>query len=233
MRCKAQRDGHGSVAGDHRTIYKAAFILATIALAAPVLAQDAGIEPATQISDRDFAQSSGAAPPYTPTDSQPSESRSPDSRAWWSRVLDGHLALGAGMTYQYDGSKGTDLVFAMWSTRDDRYELAAFRFLTPQTRLGCALAESNWVFEASRRWRLNWKSIDHSGLDLFFGFGAAYKTETDDLNGSNLNFAEQLGWRFPQQAHGGRVEFAIRHVSNAGLKKPNRGEDFLTLAYVF
>jgi hypothetical protein len=30
-----------------------------------------------------------------------------------------------------------------------------------------------------------------------------------------------------------RVEFSIRHVSNAGLKKPNRGEDFLTLAYVF
>jgi hypothetical protein len=47
------------------------------------------------------------------------------------------------------------------------------------------------------------------------------------------NFAEQLGWRFPKQPSGGRVEFAIRHVSNAGLKKPNRGEDFLTLAYVF
>ena len=63
--------------------------------------------------------------------------------------------------------------------------------------------------------------------------GAAYKTKTDDLNGSNWNFAEQLGWRFPQQANSGRVEFALRHVSNAGLKKPNRGEDFLTLAYVF
>jgi hypothetical protein len=65
--------------------------------------------------------------------------------------------------------------------------------------------------------------IEHSGLDLFFDFGAAYKTKTDDLDGSNWNFAEQLGWRFPQQANGGRVEFVLRHVSNAGLKKPNRG----------
>jgi Lipid A 3-O-deacylase (PagL) len=29
------------------------------------------------------------------------------------------------------------------------------------------------------------------------------------------------------------MEFAIRHISNAGIKKPNKGEDFLTLAYVF
>jgi hypothetical protein len=203
---------------------KALLILATIAVAAPVLAQEAGIEPASQISDRGVAQSSGDAPP---------DSRSPNSRAWWSRVLDGHFAVGVGMTYQYDGSKGTNLGTATWTSSQDHYELAAFRFLTAQTRRGDPLAEPNWVFEASRRWRLHWKAIDHSGIDLFFGMGAAYKTETDDLNGSNWNFAEQLGWRFPQQAHGGRVEFAIRHISNAGLKKPNRGEDFLTLAYVF
>jgi len=184
------------------TICKAALMLTTIALAAPALAQDAGME-------------------------------TPNSRTWWSAVLDGHLAVGAGMTYQYDGSKGTDLGVATWTSSQDHYELAAFRFLTAQTRRGDPLAEPNWVFEASRRWRLHWKLIDRSGMDLFFGMGAAYKTKTDDLNGSNWNFAEQLGWRFPQQTRGGRVEFAIRHVSNAGLKKPNRGEDFLTLVYVF
>jgi hypothetical protein len=147
--------------------------------------------------------------------------------------MDGHFALGAGLTYQYDGSKGTDLGVATWTSNQDHYEVAAFRFLTAQTRRGDPLAEPNWIFAASRRWRLHWKLIDHSGMDLFFGMGAAYKTKTDDLNGSNWNFAEQLGWRFPKQPSGGRVEFAIRHVSNAGLKKPNRGEDFLTLAYVF
>lgn len=156
-----------------------------------------------------------------------------DSTGSDSPSLDGHFALGAGMTYQYDGSKGTTVAVATWSTHDDHYELAAFRFLTAQTRFGCALAEPNWVFEASRRWRLHWSLIDRSGVELFVGAGAAYINKTDNLNGSNWNFAEQLGWRFPKQASGHRLDFAIRHVSNAGIKKPNRGEDFLTLAYVF
>jgi len=150
-----------------------------------------------------------------------------------SFLLEGRFSFGVGMTYQYDGSKGTTLALASWSTGNDHYELGAFRFLTPQTRLGCALAEPNWVFEASRRWRLHWRLLDRSGVELFFGGGAAYKNKTDDLNGTNWNFAEQLGWRFPKQAGYGRLEFAIRHISNAGIKKPNRGEDFLTLAYVF
>jgi Lipid A 3-O-deacylase (PagL) len=221
-----------SAADDLRTIYKAV-MLVSIAVAAPVLAQDAGVDLASQIRDHDFAQPSEGATPYTQIDAQPSKGPSANSRVWWSRVLEGHLALGAGITYQYDGSKGTNLGVATWTSTEDHYELAAFRFLTAQTRLGDPLAEPNWVFEASRRWRLHWKLIGDSGLDLFVGAGAAYKTKTDDLNGSNWNFAEQLGWRFPRRANGGRVEFAIRHVSNAGLKKPNRGEDFLTWAYVF
>src|ERR1700722_8761475 len=150
-----------------------------------------------------------------------------------SDFLDGHLALGSGMSIQYDGTSTSTLGVATLTWHDDHYELAAFRFLTAQTRLGETLAGPNWVFEISRRWRLNWSLIDRSGLQLFFGGGAAYKNETDDLNGSHLNFAEQLGWRFPRQENGGQVEFAIRHISNAGLKKPNKGEDFLTLAYVF
>ena len=99
-----------------------------------------------------------------------------DSTGSDSLFLDGHIAVGAGMTYQYDGSKGTTLGVATWSTQDDHYELAAFRFLTAQTRFGSALAEPNWVFEASRRWRLHWSLIDRSGVELFIGGGAAYKT---------------------------------------------------------
>jgi hypothetical protein len=218
MWCKAEGDGDMAVVDGYKTVSLAALILATMAVAVPVPAQDAGVE---------------LTPPYSAIDSQEPEKPSTNSRTWWSRALDGHLAVGAGTTYQYDGSKGTNLAVATWTSSEDHYELAAFRFLSAQTRRGDPLAEPNWAFEASRRWRLHWKLIDHSGLDLFFGFGAAYKTKTDDLNGSNWNFAEQLGWRFPQQANGGRVEIALRHVSNAGLKKPNRGEDFLTFAYVF
>ena len=150
-----------------------------------------------------------------------------------SGFLDGHLAVGAGMSVQYDGTSTADIGLATWTWHDDHYELAAFRFLSSQTRLGETLAAPNWAFEVSRRWRLNWSLIDRSGLQMFFGGGAAYKTETDELNGSRLNFAEQLGWRFPQQENGGRVEFVLRHISNAGIKKPNKGQDFLTLAYVF
>ena len=159
--------------------------------------------------------------------------RAAEAPAAPSDFLDGHLALGTGMSIQYDGTSPTSLGLATWTWREDHYELAAFRFLRAQTRLGGTLARPNWVFEASRRWRLNGSLIDRSGLQLFVGAGAAYKNETDELNGSHLNFAEQLGWRFPRQENGGQVEFAIRHMSNAGLKKPNKGQDFLTLAYVF
>jgi hypothetical protein len=131
------------------------------------------------------------------------------------------------------GRKGQHWDSPLIPWRDDHYELAAIRFVSAQTRRGATLADPNWVFEFSRRWRLHWSLIDHPGLQLVFSACAAYKNETDDINGSHLNFAEQLGWRFPRQSNGGHVEFAIRHMSNAGLKKPNKGEDFLTLAYVF
>src|ERR1700750_1067385 len=123
------------------SVFRAGVVLATMAIATPVRAQDAGVE-----------------------------------RTSWPRVLDGHLALGAGTTYQYDGSKGTNLGVVTWTSIEDHYELAAFRFLTAQTRRGDPLAEPNWTFEASRRWRLHWRLIDRAGLELFFGAGAAYKT---------------------------------------------------------
>lgn len=68
---------------------------------------------------------------------------------------------------------------------------------------------------------------------MFAGLGGAYKNDTDRIDGSHLNFAEQFGWRAPRMTNGRRIEFAIRHVSNAGLRKPNKGQDFLTIAYVF
>ena len=101
-----------------------------------------------------------------------------------SGFLDGHLAVGGGMSVQYDGTSTADIGLATWTWHDDHYELAAFRFMSSQRRLGETLAEPNSVFEVSRRWRLHWSLIDRSGLEMFFGGGAAYKTETDELNGS-------------------------------------------------
>jgi len=53
------------------------------------------------------------------------------------------------------------------------------------------------------------------------------------LNGSHLNFTEQLGCRFTRSDVGPGFEIALRHMSNAGLKKPNKGEDYVTVLYVF
>jgi hypothetical protein len=97
----------------------------------------------------------------------------------------GHLALGTGMSVQYDGTSTTPLALATWTWDEDRYELAAIRFLRAQTRIDETLAGPNWTFEFSQRWRLNWSLIE--------------------LNGSRLNFAEQLGWRFLRQENGGQV----------------------------
>ncbi len=130
---------------------------------------------------------------------------------------------------QYDGTSTTDIAALSWTWDDARNELAAFRFLDRQVRLRATLADPNWAFELSRRWTL----LQRGGVQLFFGFGFAYKTETDALNGSRWNFAEQFGWRIPQAAGQGQLEFAQRHISNAGLKQPNKGQDFITLAYHF
>src|ERR1700683_4176409 len=68
-----------------------------------------------------------------------------------SDFLDGHLAVGGGMSVQYDGTSTADLGLATWTWHDDHYELAAFRFMSSQKRLGETLAEPNSGFEVSRR----------------------------------------------------------------------------------
>lgn len=86
--------------------------------------------------------------------------------------------------YQYDGSKGTTLEPVTWNSREYRYEFAAFRFLTGQTRVGDTLAEPSWVFEVSRRWRLHWDFIDYlSALALL--------TKSTRMNDCFMNPHEQ------------------------------------------
>jgi hypothetical protein len=142
---------------------------------------------------------------------------------------DGRFSFGAGSSYQYDGTKTVSLALATWTWDDDRYELAAIKFLGAQIKHNALLAKPNWLFQVQRRW-----SLMHSRFGrLFFGGGAAYKTEIDAINGSRLNFAEELLWRLPWEPTGGQFEIAVRHVSNAGIKRPNKGQDFVTLVYAF
>jgi Lipid A 3-O-deacylase (PagL) len=146
-----------------------------------------------------------------------------------SSFIDGQPGLGGGVTYQYDGTRAAYIGAFTWTWSRDRFELDAVRFLEAQVDKGHSLANPNWTFQLSRRWAF----IRKPEAKVFFGFGGAYKTETDGLNGSHLNFAEQLGVRFSRSAAGPGFEFAIRHMSNAGLKKPNKGQDFVTAIYVF
>jgi hypothetical protein len=42
-----------------------------------------------------------------------------------------------------------------------------------------------------------------------------------------------LGMRIALNNHGSFVELTMRHWSNAGIKLPNRGQDFATVTFVF
>jgi hypothetical protein len=93
----------------------------------------------------------------------------------------------------------------------------AYRFANPY-----------WGFSASRRWRL----FGSPSVGVYFGLGGSYKTEVDELNSTRWNFAEQLAVRW-RVSHTVALELAIRHWSNAGIRLPNRGQDFATLTLVF
>jgi hypothetical protein len=95
----------------------------------------------------------------------------PDAAQSGEQFLDGQFSIGGGSTYQYDGSKGTSLALVTWTWADDRYELAAIRFLSRQVKRDSVLANPNWVFHAERRWNL----LHNSAGRLFLGGGAAYK----------------------------------------------------------
>jgi hypothetical protein len=163
----------------------------------------------------------------TLTGSAPPALAQPPSES--SSFIDGRPGLGGGATYQYDGTRAAYIGAFTWTWSHDRYELDAVRFVDGQLHKSVELADPNWTFQVSRRWTF----VRKPAAKFFFGLGGAYKTETDDINGSRLNFAEQLGARFTRSDAGPGFEIALRHMSNAGLKKPNKGQDFVTVIYVF
>jgi hypothetical protein len=92
------------------------------------------------------------------------------------------------------------------------------------------LAEPYWGISASRRWRL----VTQPTWRLFFGFGVSYKTQEDALNATHWNFPSSLGVRLNHiRGRGPEMELALRHWSNAGIRTPNRGQDFFTVTIAF
>jgi len=151
------------------------------------------------------------------------------------RCSDCQLLAGIGGTYHFWSSTGGTVVPLTLVWDRDRYEVGVFRmastqsFYDPYLHRQHPTADPYWGLSASRRWEL----IRRPLWRVFFGFGASYKTEADQLSVTRLNFASQLGVRYALNGTGTIVELSMRHWSNAGIRLPNRGQDFATLSLVF
>ena len=140
------------------------------------------------------------------------------------------LQLGIGGTYHYWNTTHGIVVPVTFNFDDDRYELAAFRFVNAQSYFSDHFhgvehnANPYWAFSGARRFSL-WR---RPHWRLLLGIGGSYKTEEDRLSSSRWNFDEQLTLRLTP-ARAWAVEISMRHWSDGGLKLPNHGQDFATL----
>jgi len=65
-------------------------------------------------------------------------------------------------------------------------------------------------------------------------FGPGFITRTDDILGSIVQFNISIGVGFRDPSSGVAVGLNfIDHISNTGIKKPNRGRDFLLAKLIF
>lgn len=145
------------------------------------------------------------------------------------------MSVGAGETYHFWARTGGMVVPVTLTWDRDRWEVGAFRFTTRQElefqdhEPDRRVARPYWAFSASRRIGL----FGPPAARVFLGLGASYKTETDDLSSTHWDIAGQLGIRFRLDRGGDSLEVCLRHFSNGGLRRPNHGQDFFTLSYVF
>jgi hypothetical protein len=91
------------------------------------------------------------------------------------------------------------------------------------------MANPSWGVSLARRWQL----CGRGPASGFIGCGTAYRTETDELTVTHWNFAEQLGARYRLPGDRMAAELTVRHWSNAGIRLPNRSQDFPTLTAAF
>jgi Lipid A 3-O-deacylase (PagL) len=151
----------------------------------------------------------------------------------WTPCPHCNLLIGIGATYQLWGWSDGLVVPVTLEISDSRWELGAFRMARTQWITGrtadVPAAEPYWGFSAMRRWQFFHRSWGR----LYAGFGGSYRTETDYLIATRLNFAYLLGVRFDLGHNGSLLEFGIRHWSNFWIKQPNRGQDFVTLSVSF
>ena len=143
------------------------------------------------------------------------------------------LQIGIGDTYHFWGSTGGVVIPITLNWSDSRYELGLFRLSRRQIHYdahypnGRLMADPYWGLSLSRRWRI----FTRGPVKGFFGFGVSAKTESDQLSVTRLDFASQLGVRFPLPGNRVIGELTFRHWSNGGIRLPNHGQDFVTLTF--
>lgn len=141
------------------------------------------------------------------------------------------LQIGIGETYHFWGSTDGVVIPVTLNWSDGRYEFGLFRVSRRQILYdahypnGRVMADPYWGSSLSRRWRI----FTRGPVKGFFGFGISAKTESDQLSVTRLNFASQLGVRFPLPGDRVTAELTFRHWSNGGIRLPNHGQDFVTL----
>jgi hypothetical protein len=143
------------------------------------------------------------------------------------------LQIGIGETYHFWGSTGGVVIPITLSWSDNRYELGLFRLSRRQILYdahypnGRLMADPYWGLSLSRRWRI----FTRGPVKGYFGFGVSAKNESDQLSVTRLDFASQLGVRFPFPGNRVTGELTFRHWSNGGIRLPNHGQDFVTLTF--
>ncbi|MDB6088072.1 MAG: hypothetical protein JWN85_856 [Gammaproteobacteria bacterium] len=157
----------------------------------------------------------------------PASNAHADEASFWEKS---QLQTGIGGTYHFWSATHATVIPVTLVMDDNRYELGVFRmadgqrFYDPYIHAQHQTADPYWGASLSRRWQLagsrSWK--------LFFGFGVSYKTQENDLSATHWNFASQLGVRVALKPRRAFLELEIRHWSNAGIRLPNRGQDFAT-----
>jgi hypothetical protein len=141
------------------------------------------------------------------------------------------VQLGLGSTYHFWGPTGGLVLAATMNWDANRYELGVFRVAKAQFLRdhaypeGHLMADPYWGASLSRRWQV----FEKGPVKGFVGFGLALKTESDQLSATRWDFAEQAGLRFRIPGQIAVGELTVRHWSNAGIRLPNHGQDFVTL----
>ena len=170
-----------------------------------------------------FSNEGGTSVPYV----RPDRSRS-------SFCDDCEFQVGLGGTYHSFEATGGEVIPATMTWDRGRWEVGVFHFGEQTStdndgNIEQLVARPYWGASLSRRFKL----LERGPLRAFFGFGLAYRTETDVLSATHWNFSSQFGLRYQSSQFPAVIELSARHWSNGGVRTPNRGQDFTILTVRF